>query len=67
MINSYLEKEIEFPLGQQVNRNDQAFYNKMYQGVGVANETANSTVFLPNMTAINLRRVSQSNCERNET
>jgi len=45
MINSYFEIEIEFSLGQQVNRNDQAFYNKMYQGVGVANVTANSTVF----------------------
>jgi hypothetical protein len=34
MINSYLEIEIEFSLGQQVNRNDHAYHNKMHQGVG---------------------------------
>jgi hypothetical protein len=60
MINSYLEKEVEFSLGQHVNRNAHPYYNKMYQVVGMTNVTANLTVFLPNMTAINLRCVSQS-------
>jgi hypothetical protein len=67
MINKYFEIEIEFPLGQQVNRNDHAYYNKMHQEVGVTNMTANLTVFLPNMTASISRCVSQSNFERNET
>jgi hypothetical protein len=39
----------------------------MHQEVGVTNMTANLTVFLPNMTAIVSRCVSQSNFERNET